>query len=123
MPITTPETDKQFRMYGSSLEVKEAAKGSVALLGTALEHGDALDDNLRAELTAVIETVKHLLDSASDAVSKLRPTKIEDRGYSIADRGMGGFSKCGGGGCGDGCGGGSGGGCGGCGGSGGCGNP
>ena len=114
MPITTPETEKQFSMYGSALEVKSAAKASLALLDTALCHGRDLEGELRADLTMAIAHLQRLLESATEAVARLRPTRIEDRGYSAHDRGVGAFAKPGG--CGGGC---SGGGCGG----GGCGTP
>jgi hypothetical protein len=111
MPISTPETEHAFRMYGSALEAKEAAKASLALLETALYHGVDLEPVLQAELEAAVGCVRHLLASATEAVACLRPTKIEDRGYSAVDREVGAFAKaCG---CGDKCGG--------CGGSGGCG--
>ncbi len=110
MPITTPETERQFRVYGSSLEVKAAAKASKAMLDSALAHGGDLEGELRADLLAAIAHIDRLLGSASEAVSRLRPTPIEDRGYKAGERvGFGGGGKCG-----DDCGGcGSGGGCGG----------
>ena len=118
MPITTPETDKQFRMYGSALEVKAAAKASLAMLDTALRNGRDLEGELHADLLMAISHLGKLFDTASETVSRLRPARIEERGYNAADRV--GFSSHPIGGCGDGCGGGGcgrGGGCGGCGGN------
>jgi len=114
MPITTPETEKQFIMYGSALEVKSATKASLALLDMALCHGKDLEGELRADLTMAIAHLQHLLESATYAVARLRPTKIEDRGYKVAERVGFSSTPVGGDGCG-GCGSGGGGGCSGCG--------
>jgi hypothetical protein len=117
MPITTPETERQFRMYGSSLEAKAAAKASKAMLEAALLHGADMEEELRAELAMAVSHIDRLLESASEAVSRLRPTRIEERGYKVGERvGFRSAAGCGDGdcgGCGSGgnCGGGS---CGGC---------
>lgn len=114
MPITTPETERQFSMYGSALEVKAAAKASLALLDTALLHGKHLEGELHAELLMAIAHLGRLLESATEAVSRLRPIRIEERGYKAGERvGFRSSSECGDdcGGCGSG-----GGGCGNCGG-------
>jgi hypothetical protein len=113
MPITTPETERQFSMYGSALEVKAAAKASLALLDIALQHGKDLEGDLHAELLMAIGHMGRLYESAFEAVARLRPTKIEDRGYNAAERV--GFRS------GDGCGGCGSGSCGTCGSGGGCG--
>jgi hypothetical protein len=121
MSITTPETEKRFQVYSSAVEAKEAARVSLAALNTAMRHGADLEPQVRLELEAAITQVSHLFDVAQEVITRLRPIKIEDRGYYAADRGLLGFSdnyNCGDGkdGCGN-CGSGSGGGCG----SGGCG--
>jgi len=113
-PISTPETERAFKVYGSALEVKEAAKASLAALECALGYGREMEPTLRQELESTILSIRHLLESATNDVARLRPTRIEDRGYSAHERGVGAFAKPGG--CGDGCGGS---GCGG----GGCGTP
>jgi len=112
MPITTPETEKLFQQYGSALEVKTAAKASLAMLNIALSHGGSLEPALSKELKNIITQVQKLMDAAQEVVSRLRPIKLEDRGYSYSDRGWASFVQKGGcdGGCG-GCGGGN------------CGNP
>jgi hypothetical protein len=111
-PISTPETEHAFKLYGSALEVKEAAKASLVVLEEASRLGRDLEPTLREELESTIGHVKHLLGSATEAVARLRPIKIEDRGYSAHDRGLGAFAKdCG---CDDSCSGKGSGGCGGC---------
>lgn len=109
MAISTPETERAFMTYGSALEAKEAAKASLAALMEALYRSSDLEPALKVELEAVLESVRHLLASATEAVARLRPARIEDRGYSAADRGVGSFAKrCGcAGGCDGGCGGGT----------------
>lgn len=105
MPISTPETERAFSLYGSALEAKGAAKASLALLEGALYHGSDLEPALKTELETVISHVRHLLASATEAVARLRTIKIEDRGYSAAKRGVGFARGCGGcdGNCGSGC--------------------
>jgi hypothetical protein len=87
-PISTPETESAFKSYGSALETKEAAKASLAMLGNALHYGQDLERSLESELKVVIAGIRHLLDSATEAVERLRTVRIEDRGYSAADRGV-----------------------------------
>lgn len=93
MPITTPETEQQFRVYGSALEVKGAAKASLAALEDARDLGRDMEAELRGKLEDAIRVVRRLLESATEDVARLRPTRIEDRGYSAHDREVGAFSK------------------------------
>jgi hypothetical protein len=103
MPITTPETEKLFASYSSSLEVKEAAKAALALLAKASNDSRELADGLREDLDRTIAQVQSLLGAASEAVARLRPTRIEDRGYSAETREVAAFGRaCGG--CGENCG-------------------
>jgi hypothetical protein len=77
--ISTPETERAFRVYGSALEVKEAAKTSLAALECALGFNKEMELDLCQELESAILCIQHLFKSATKDVSRLRPTRIEDR--------------------------------------------
>lgn len=95
MPISNPESERQFRVYGA-LEVKAAAKASLALLNTALRYGKNLEGELYADLLMAITHMDCLFALASETVTRLRSTKIEDRGYNAVDRvGFSGDLPCG----------------------------
>jgi len=112
MPITTPETEKLFKMYSAALEVKGAAKVSLAALSDAdcrARQYILPNTELFGKLKDALESVRALLDEASDTVASERPIRIEERGYSAVDREVGAFGhSCG---CDDSC---SGGNCGNC---------
>lgn len=96
MPITTPETERMFALYSSALEAKEAAAASLAILENAFYNAKDLEPHLGKRLDESIAAAKTLLSEATEAVSRLRPTRVEERGYSAVDQEVGAFAhSCG----------------------------